>query len=230
MRGNVSGVPDHVASSALASPFEYQAVRVLISVLLTSKERAYTLEIKIASLLNTESEAIVLGFIYAVGVLILPLSFIYAVAWLAQKLTGEAIGLNRLIMRNAYAFVPLGFAIWIAHYLFHFMTGAMTLVPALQIFFGETLGWPLLGEPNWRLAQAAVPPIPLIQALQQGITWIGLAAALYVAWRAAATAHQERRHRQIEWLLWAVVLTLLALSVSAVFLLPMEMRGSVLGG
>ena len=43
-------------------------------------------------------------------------------------------------------------------------------------------------------------------------------------------AHQEQRHRTIEWLLWAIVLTLLAAAVSAVFLLPMEMRGSVLGG
>ena len=191
---------------------------------------AYVLEIKMASLLHTESEAIVLGLIYVVGALALPLTAVYAVAWLSRRFTVEAIGLNRQIMRYAYAFVPLGFAIWIAHYLFHFLTGAMTLVPAVQVFFAETLGRPLLGEPNWTVAQAFVPPIPLIQALQQVITWGGLAAALYVAWRAAAGAHQEQRHRTIEWLLWAIVLMVLAAAVSAVFLLPMEMRGSVLGG
>ena len=191
---------------------------------------AYSLEIRIASILNTESEAIVLGFIYGIGVLILPLAMVYAAALLARQFTGEPIRINRLIMRYAYAFVPLGFAIWIAHYLFHFLTGAMTLLPAVQIFFGETLGWSLFGEPNWRLAQAAVPPIPLIQALQQVITWGGLAAALYVAWRAASNAHREPEHRLSEWLPWAVVLVLLAMAVSTVFLLPMEMRGSVLGG
>jgi polyferredoxin len=191
---------------------------------------AYSLEIEMASLLNTESEAIVLGIIYLVGALLVPLALIYAAAWLSRGFTGEQMRLKRLIMRYAYAFVPLGFAIWIAHYLFHFLTGAMTLVPAVQIFIGETLGWPFLGDPNWQLAQSAVPPISLIQALQQIITWSGLAAALYVAWRAASRAHHSQRHHLGEWLLWAVLLVLLTVAVSAVFLLPMEMRGSVLSG
>ena len=46
-------------------------------------------------------------------------------------------------MRHAYSFVPLGFAIWMAHYLFHFLTGAMTIVPAFQTFFQRTLRWPI---------------------------------------------------------------------------------------
>ncbi len=112
---------------------------------------AYSLEIKMASLLNTESEAIVLGIIYVVGVLLVPLTLIYTAAWLARRFTGERIRLNRLIMRYAYAFVPMGFAVWIAHYLFHFMIGAMTIVPAVQIFVGETLDWPIWEIPigNW---------------------------------------------------------------------------------
>ncbi|MEZ4582980.1 MAG: hypothetical protein R3A10_15320 [Caldilineaceae bacterium] len=46
------------------------------------------------------------------------------------------------------------FAVWLAHYLFHFLTGMMTLVPAFQPLPAETLGTDIFGAPDWALAAA----------------------------------------------------------------------------
>ena len=133
-------------------------------------------------------------------------------------------------MRYAYSFVPLGFAIWFAHYLFHFLTGAMTLVPAFQTFFARTLGLPLLGEPDWTLAALFVPSTNTIQILQTIITYGGLFGAIALALNAGAKAHRNRGHALLEAAPWLIILLVLAVSSGMTFLLPMEMRGSALGG
>ena len=133
-------------------------------------------------------------------------------------------------MRYASSFVPLGFAIWFAHYLFHFLTGALTIVPAVQTFFQRTLNWPLLGEPNWQVAARFVPTVETIQLLQSIITYGGLLAALALALTAARNNRRAGRVALLEALPWLVVLILLAVASGSTFLLPMEMRGSALGG
>ncbi|MEZ4719305.1 MAG: hypothetical protein R2851_24930 [Caldilineaceae bacterium] len=54
--------------------------------------------------------------------------------------------------------MPLGFAVWLAHYLFHFLTGMMTLVPAFQTFAADTLGTDLLARPTGRWRRASCRP------------------------------------------------------------------------
>ncbi|MDQ3250165.1 MAG: hypothetical protein M3Q45_13275, partial [Chloroflexota bacterium] len=190
----------------------------------------YTLEAQMAGWLNTGSEALVLGIIYIVGALAGPFALVYGAAWLSRQVTMRKTTLNRLVMRYAYGFVPVGFAIWFAHYLFHFLTGAMTIVPALQTFFAQTLAWPLLGEPNWALAHYFVPAVSTIQILQSIITYGGLLAALALTLNSARKAHKNRRTLLLEALPWLVLLVALTVASGATFLLPMEMRGSALGG
>ena len=73
----------------------------------------YALEVWLANLTGMQSEALILGLIY-VGGIGLPLLLIYGAAALARLASGVKNSLNRLIIRYAYSFVPLGFAIWIA--------------------------------------------------------------------------------------------------------------------
>jgi len=188
----------------------------------------------LADLLHTESEALVLGLIYLVGAVAGPLLLIYLVAWLSRLLTSDGpnrtTALHRLVMRHAYSFVPLGFAIWFAHYLFHFLTGAMTIVPAFQTFFQRTLQWPILGEPDWQLAARFVPTVTTIQIWQSIITYGGLLAALMLTLQAASKTQRNSRRALLEALPWLLVLIGLAVASGMTFLLPMEMRGSALGG
>ncbi len=194
----------------------------------------YVLEQQLATRLNTQSETLVLGLIYLGGAVVGPLLLVYGAAWLSRTLTrrtrSREKSLNRLLMRYAYSFVPLGFAIWFAHYLFHFLTGSMTIIPAFQTFFQRTLHWPILGEPNWQLAARFVPNVETIQIFQSVITYGGLLVALALALTVARKSHRNGRNALLEALPWLVVLIVLAVASGSTFLLPMEMRGSALGG
>jgi ferredoxin len=190
----------------------------------------YSLEQQLARWLNTRSEALVLGLVFMATVILLPLVLAYSAAWLGKLLSRTASSLNLIIMRYAYAFVPLGLAIWMAHYLFHFLTGAMTLVPALQTFFADTLGVPLLGEPDWTLAQWFVPSVTSIQWFQLIALTAGVLAAVYLTMNAARRANRSSRLFWLEAVPWLIILFVLAAASANTFILPMEMRGSAIGG
>lgn len=190
----------------------------------------YDLEIWLADLLNTRSEALVLGLVFLSSAVLLPLVLAYGAAWMGKLLSRTTSSLNRIVMRYAYSFVPLGFAIWLAHYLFHFLTGAMTIVPAFQTFFSDTLGIPLLGEPDWTIAQWGVPSVSSIQAMQIVALVVGVVVAVYLAINAAYRAQPKSRTFWLEAVPWLLLLFLLAAASTNTFVLPMEMRGSALGG
>jgi thiol:disulfide interchange protein len=92
------------------------------------------------------------------------------------------------------------------------------------------LGLPLLGQPNWEIARRFVPPVSTIQLLQTGILYGGLLFAFAITLRAARKAQRNPRHVLVEALPWLALLIILALVSGSTFLLPMEMRGSALGG
>lgn len=191
----------------------------------------FALEAWLARTLNTQNEALVLGLTFLVGIVAGPLLLVYATAWLSRFLarTAGAASLNRLIIRYAYAFVPVGFSIWFAHYLFHFLIGAMTIVPATQTFFYRTLRLALLGRPDWTLAALFVPSMNVIQSIQMIATYGGLLVGIALVFVAATKAHRNRRRVLLEALPWIAVLMLLSIAGGYTFLQPMEMRGSALG-
>ncbi|MEZ4556535.1 MAG: hypothetical protein R2854_08830 [Caldilineaceae bacterium] len=89
---------------------------------------------------------------------VLPLALVYGAAAVSRRMGSGSDTLRDVILRYAYAVVPLGFAVWLAHYLFHFLTGMMTLVSALQTFAAaDTLGTDLLALPTGRWRRF-VPP------------------------------------------------------------------------
>ncbi|MBV7329303.1 FesM [Chloroflexi bacterium TSY] len=189
----------------------------------------YEIELGLADLLNTQNEAIVLGIVFFEGAIMIPLLLVYGAAWLGRRLSGSRETLNRIIIRHAYSFVPMGFAIWFSHYMFHFLIGPMTIIPAVQTFFQRTLSWPLFGPANWRLASLFVLPINTLQLIQTVAVYGGLLAAIALTLQAARKTHKNRRNALLEALPWIVVLVLLAIAGGATFLLPMEMRGNVFG-
>lgn len=191
----------------------------------------YALEQEMARLLRTRQEALVLGIIFLVGVVILPLALVFGAAWI-NRLTiaaNRARSLSRGVIRYAYSFVPLGFGIWAAHYLFHLLIGPLTIWPAFQNFWVAVFGAVLFGQPNWTAGGVWMPPLLVIQTIQMVAMAAGTAGALLVAWRAARRSHADPRTALLEMAPWALILLLLAAVSVWVFLLPMEMRGNVLG-
>jgi len=83
--------------------------------------------------------------------------------------------LRRGAIGYAYALAPLGFGIWLAHYLFHFLTGALTVVPVTQAAAIDLLGFAALGEPLWRLV--GMPPESVFP-IQLGFVLLGTFGSL----------------------------------------------------
>jgi hypothetical protein len=180
----------------------------------------YALEAWIGSWLHTRQEAPVLGLIFALFLVVLPAILLGVAAWLARAATGTRQALIPLAVRYSYGLVPLGFGTWLAHYGFHFLTGLYTVIPVTQSAVAS-LGWPLLGEPRWRLTGL---PIYAVQPLELGFLIMGLAGSLVVIH--SLSEEDSPSHPMRAFVPWAVVCVLLCAAAVWLMLQPMEMRGT----
>jgi polyferredoxin len=182
------------------------------------------LESSLGRLLHVRSEALVLGMLFAIGLVVLPAVLLVcaaAVTRLAARDAGKPIGSTAA----AYAFglIPLGFGVWLAHYGFHLFTGILTAVPVTQTAAIDVLGWAALGEPAWRWAgmqPGSVYPI------QIGFVLLGACGSIGLVQATSSRDYPGRR--ALASVPWHVVVLVLAAAALWIFTQPMEMRG--LGG
>ncbi len=199
----------------------------------------YRVQDWLAGLLGTDSAAILLAILFVAGLVIAPLGLLSLVGWLSlrwgQGRARDQTSLPTLrvwVTRYAYALVPLGFGMWLAHYSFHFLTGFWNFVPVVQRFVADLLGSPLLGAPRWDLG--ALLPAAWLDPLEIGFLVLGWFGSLMVAYRLAekdaARFSGDTRCVWCAFLPWAAMLTLLL--ASAIWLMgqPMEMRGMPMMG
>jgi polyferredoxin len=183
----------------------------------------YALEAWLARVLHVSHEAPVLGLLFAAALVVEPVLLLGLAAWLTRRGTGSRERLLPLATRYAYALVPLGFGVWLAHYSFHFLTGLWTFIPVAQSALAN-LGWPLLGPPQWSLGGMRDA---LVYPLELGFLGLGLVGSLIVAYRIAEAEAPQRTGRAFA--PWAGLCALLW--IAAIWLLsqPMEMRATFLG-
>src|SRR6202034_4707953 len=134
----------------------------------------FPLENWLGRILHVRHEAPLLGLIFAAFLILEPLLLFGAAAWWTRALGGVKRAFLPLVVRYSYALVPIGFGMWLAHYGFHFLTGLYTIIPVTQNAVAN-LGWPLLGEPRWRLTGLS---IYIVQPLEWGFLILGLAGSL----------------------------------------------------
>jgi len=185
---------------------------------------AYALENWLGNLLNIKQEAPVLGIIFVLFLVVEPLLLLGVATWVTRAWTGISHGWMPLMVRYSYALVPLGFAMWLAHYGFHFLTGLYSFVPVTQSALAG-MGWPILGEPRWSwtgLSLRAVQPIEL------GLLILGLAGSLFLVHRFSEEDCQA--HPMRAFVPWASVCVLLWLGSMWLMFQPMEMRATLIGG
>jgi ferredoxin len=171
------------------------------------------------------SEALALALLFAVGLFVLPALLVAVCAWTTDRLARATMGVRRIAMSFAYALLPLGFGIWLAHYGFHLFTGALTIVPVTQSAAIDAVGVAALGEPLWRwtgMASGAVFPI------QIGVILLGAAGSIGLAH--ALAGHSVPKRAALAATPWIVLVTGLAVLSLWILSQPMEMRGmSVMG-
>lgn len=184
----------------------------------------YRVEQRLAAAMNVTYEIPVLAVMFVAALGVLP-ALVLALASAAAGLTTSGDAIRRGMIHYALALVPFGFAMWLAHYGFHLLTGAFTILPVTQSAVADTLGWAALGPPLWNwsgMRPGAVLPIQL------GLVMLGTMGSIGVAHGISGREHPERALRATApW-----VLVFLALAAMAVWILssPMEMRGVGLPG
>ncbi len=184
----------------------------------------YAFQDWLAGVLGTTSEAVVLGSLFFLMLVVEPALLLGTAAFLTRAWTGTGEKLLPVAMRYAYALVPFGFGLWVAHYSFHLLTGIWTVIPVAQ---STLAGWgvPLPGDPLWRLSGL---PAGLVYPLEMGFLGLGLLGSLLAAYRISFRDYKARPWQAF--IPWAVLCVMLF--IAAVWLLnqPMEMRGMFLGG
>lgn len=171
-------------------------------------------------------EFIVLLIIFVIGGLLVPaaLTLIAAAFTRTVTKTGRKYSLRETAAAFAPAFVPVGFGIWIAHYFFHFVIGALALIPVFHSFLIDHYITVFGTSPDWTLGgiqdMAVVGFIQMV-ALMGGFLW-----SMMIAQRVAMRLY--RRDALLALLPWALLILGLAAAGTWVFSLDMEMRGTIL--
>jgi polyferredoxin len=182
----------------------------------------YALEGWLAGIMHVSSKAPVWGVIFAAFLLAEPAMLLGLAAWLTRALGGSRQPIVPLAVRYSYSLVPLGFGMWLAHYSFHFLTGALTIIPVTQNAFAR-LGWAIFGEPRWLLLGF---PLRVVQPFEIGFLVLGLIGSLSVIYQFAETDSAARPARAM--IPWASVAVLIFAAAVWLMFQPMDMRGTFL--
>ncbi len=194
----------------------------------------YALQAALARMLGTTAEAPGLALIFAIGLVVIPAALLTLAGLATRSLSGlRAVPLGRLIRRYVYALVPMGFGMWLAHYGFHFLTGALTIVPVVQSFLAD-VGW-YAGTPAW--GWGPLVPAEWLFPIEAVLLYLGAFGSLIVAFQIAVdelsnSKPTAKRRPTLGAVLAAagpwMILTLLLLGFGLwIMLQPMEMRGTM---
>lgn len=176
----------------------------------------------------TGSKPVAEALTFAAGLAAVPALAITACSRACWRLGRAVCGRRALAAQLSQALVPLGVGMWSAHFLFHFVTAAASLVPVAQRV-AQDLGLRLLGAPDWRLAHAA-PAAETLLGLEILLLDLGLLVTLYTGWRISeqvASAPRRALAGFIPFALLAAALWALGLFVVSE---PMPMRGTMVHG
>lgn len=153
------------------------------------------------------------------ALLVLPAAIASLAAWGSSALGGGAWKEN--LCRFSLALAPLGFGMWLAHFVFHFFTAALTPIPVFHRAareFGLTATEPVWTVPSW-----AFYDLPALELL---LLDIGLLLSLFVCWNIARQFAPTRTLRVF--FPWAFLAAALFAAGVWIIFQPMEMRGALM--
>jgi cytochrome c oxidase assembly factor CtaG len=181
----------------------------------------------LVSWLGLRSPLLIISAGYFVALVVLPLAGLGGSAALSRWWGRLEASMGDVACRFVYALVPLGCAMWLAHYSFHFLTSWDTAVPVAQRFTAD-MGMSFVSSPEWN-SSCCTPVAGWLLRLEIVMLDVGLLLSLYTAYRIALAEASGMRAALKALAPWAVLLVLLfALGVWIVFQ-PMQMRGTMMG-
>ncbi len=155
-----------------------------------------------------------------------PLALLPLAGLCSRAVTGRTVDFRTIVVRMTLGFAPLGFAMWLVHMLFHFVTSWGTIVPAFQRVF-EDLGTSVFGEPIWAMSCCGPMPSWLLP-LEILLLDLGLLLSLFIQYRIARQFVRGARRELAVVLPWCLIgIGLFVLGIWIIFQ-PMQMRGTLL--
>jgi cytochrome c oxidase assembly factor CtaG len=158
-----------------------------------------------------------------VGIFLIPGFGVYLAGLLSRRLGRLQVPLKPFISDFAMTLVPLGFAMWLAHFVFHLFTGSHLPIPVIQRIALD-LHLTFLGTPDWNIASWAVPQLLDFEILTLDL---GLLFSLYAGWQVAQRYHQSKNHSLLILSPWSLVYLLFFLVAVWIIFQPMDMRGTM---
>ena len=186
-------------------------------------EPVFRLQEWMAGALGLTSPLLLLALFFGVGLVILPVLLTGAAAWASRALSHGSDSLVERASTYAWGLVPLGFGMWLAHYLYHLLIGGLTIVPVVQEYLRD-LGLPAAGEPRW--GAGAMVPESWLLPIELVFLQAGLLFSLVAGFRIAERVEGARVPALRAFLPWAVLATILSLMGIWLLMQPMEMRGT----
>ncbi len=171
------------------------------------------------------SPRVIVSISYLLALVILPLCLVALASTVSRRWANRRESTVRTATRFAYALVPLGFAMWLAHYSFHFFTSWPSVWPVTQRF-AQDWGAMSLGTPEWACAccEGAAAWIPRVELL---FLDFGLLGSLYVAYRIATWNTQNAAQVVKSFIPWAMLVVMLFAAGVWIVYQPMQMRGTI---
>jgi polyferredoxin len=176
-------------------------------------------ERRLAAMLGVHSETPALLVLFVIGLVVAPIVLVGGAGLVMRLLAVSARSVRDTVTRYAFALVPIGVGVWLAHYGFHLLTGIATALPVMQSAAIDLSGRALFGEPAWGwvgLQPGSVFP------LQLGVVLLGAAGSAGLVHATSLRDHPGVAGRaSAPWLALVALITTTALWILSQ---PMEMR------
>jgi len=181
-------------------------------------------EQQIAARLGIRHHAILVSVLYAAALVVAPSLIVLLVAFASERFSGTRDGWRGASTRYALAFVPLGFAMWLAHYGFHLATSAGAVIPAAGRFMTE-FGPFRAGASDLVCNCCSRPADWLIRAEIIALD-AGLLLSLYAAYQISGQRFSDFSRRARAVAPWAALMIMLFIAGIWILFQPMQMRGT----
>ncbi|NQX90434.1 MAG: FesM [Halioglobus sp.] len=168
---------------------------------------------------------VVLGLLIG-ALLVVPAATVCAAAAWGRRWSRVPVPWDQIACRFTPTLIPIGFAMWFVHMVFHLVTSAGTIAPVVQRGLMD-IGVTWLGDPIWFMSCCALSPSWLVP-LEIVVLGAGMLGSIVICWQ--VSLHVAGRAGSALRLAtpWAIVAALLYLAGIWIIYQPMEMRGMML--
>ncbi len=128
------------------------------------------------------------------SVLFLPIVFLpfgsyLIISKISINLNGNKDNLKNMFVHYAYAFVPIGLTMHLAHNVFHLFAEGVNIIPILSNPFGY--GWNLFGTAN--LNMAPLLTLENMKMIQMSLVVLGYFTAVYVGYKISLSIFSDKK-------------------------------------